>query len=107
MDKILGLSIIAAIFIVAWLLSSKKKVVAGNNKDSFEEIPEAPRTTHLQRRDRVSGKRFRRVYPPLNKRSIERKERHWIKVYNYRLRGILWTPFGLYWMTRQLAEEHR
>jgi hypothetical protein len=107
LDKILGLGIIAAIFIVAWLLTSKKRTLVEKNKDSFEEIPEASGATHIQRRNRVSGKRFKRIYPPLNKRSIERKERHWIRVYNYRIRGILWTPFGLYWNTRQLAEEHK
>jgi hypothetical protein len=106
MVKLLGLLVIAAIFFVAWIFG-KKKTIVGIDKDSFQTIPEAAGATHIQKKDQVSGKLFKRVYPIINQRNKERKEKHWMRVYEYRLLGIHWTPFGLYWETRQLAEDHK
>ena len=63
--------------------------------------------THPVFKDDFSGHRFKNVYPDMNKRSTERKAKHQEYVANLAKLGVHWTPYGLYWMTHQLAEEHR
>lgn len=48
-----------------------------------------------------------KVYSPLNKKSRLRKEKHWMKCYNLKLRGLIWYDNKVYWETRALAEANR
>lgn len=63
--------------------------------------------THPIWKDDFSGHRYIKVYPDMNKKNTERKATHAAKVADYAKLGVHWTPHGLYWMTRQLAEEHK
>jgi len=104
MLKIGLLIFIGLVFLIAWFYGIKRKIKIANG---MKEVPAAPSATNLSRHDRVSGKLFRRIYPTLNEKNKLRKEKHWMKVFEYRIKDILWTPFGLFWMTRELADQHK
>lgn len=106
MEKVLLFALIGIIFLVAWLYGKKNTKVDTKVFQEIENVPDAINNP-LAKKDKVSGKTFKRIYPILNERSAKRKEKHWMRVYEYNLLGIVWTPFGLYWKTRQLAEEHK
>jgi hypothetical protein len=119
MEKFLLLSVIAIIFLVAWIATKKgefkminKIVKSKGGQDTFNKIGLEPERA-LKLRKPVSGILFRKVWPAtqifevsiggrifmiraFNLENAIRKARHQIMVENLDAQGITWLPTGLY-----------
>jgi|WetSurSiteA1Bulk_404760.scaffolds.fasta_scaffold217324_1 hypothetical protein len=57
--------------------------------------------------DEISATGQRVVHTTLNKKNIERKQKHYSMVSELASKGIVWYNNKLYWATRKLAEANK
>lgn len=117
---LLGL-LILAVLAVALIITNQnaKKVV--RDLDDFKPklpVPQPDPTPEQVRKDTrtkvalITGHTYTRVYPKLPRKERialqrrEKHEKHVLKVASLFKLGVIWTPVGLYWNTRELAELH-
>jgi predicted transcriptional regulator YheO len=62
------------------------------------------RSHRTDKDDEISASGQRVVHQTLNKKNIERKQRHQSMVSELASKGIIWYNNKLYWATRKLAE---
>lgn len=119
-EVVVGITILL-ILGIAWLFTKRNAEKRVPDKDAFKanevlppkaEFPDQKRKDTRTKVALITGKTYTRVYPrlPRKERIVllkqEKYEKHALKVHSLDLLGVLWTPRGLYWKTRELAELH-
>ena len=100
---IFALVAILVIFIIA-LMATKETKQSKVTAEKFDVQTLPQSSVKLSRRDKVSGKLFKRKIIPLHpEKNRLRKEAQWMRQFNYHQQGLHEYNGRLYWMTHELA----